>query len=103
MLKFNRSSDEAEATVTWEGQRVSFPVGLDGVERFTTTPLIGLPQAAKGEWQNSTTFLLDLDLVGGINHYRITLTFADEGKKVNVALHELTGLSDEQFTGIMSE
>jgi CubicO group peptidase (beta-lactamase class C family) len=96
-------SAEAEVMVTWDGRPARVVVGLDGVERFSTNPLVGLPQAAKGAWQDDTNFLLDLDLVGGINRYQIKFTFAEEGKRVNIALRELTDLSDEQFTGIMSE
>ncbi len=97
-LKFNHTA-EAHAELEWAGHRMGFSAGLDGVERFSTNPLVKLPQAAKGQWLNDNTFLLNLDLVGGINFYRIKLTFSDEGTKVNVALSERTGLNEEQFSG----
>jgi len=103
LVKFDRSSAEAEVTATLAGHLVTFPVGLDGVERFSTNALTGLAQAAKGEWLNDARFLLDLDLVGAINHYQIKLAFIDQGKKVNVAVRELTGLADEELTGTVVE
>jgi CubicO group peptidase (beta-lactamase class C family) len=90
---------EALAEFVWEDRRITVPIGLDGVERFSTNDLINLPQAAKGEWLNEQTFRLDLDLVGGINFYSTKFTFSEDGKMVIVNLKERTGLSDEQFTG----
>ncbi|MBI2928601.1 MAG: serine hydrolase [Verrucomicrobia bacterium] len=99
-LSFNDSAD-ARAELLWNGQRVSFPIGLDAVERFSTNPLVGLPQAAKGHWLNSSTFLMTVDLVGAINFYRLTLTFSDTGKSLKASLTERTGLNSEQFDGVL--
>jgi CubicO group peptidase (beta-lactamase class C family) len=101
-LSFN-DSPEAVAKLTWEGHRLFFPFGLDGVDRFSTNALTNLPQAAKGEWLDDQTFLLRLDLVGGINHYRLKLTFSADAKKLTVALSERTGLEEERFEGVMSD
>ena len=99
-LRFNDSA-QAQAELMWDGRRVPFGVGLDAVERFSTNPLVNLPQAAKGEWLNQNTFLLNLDLVGAINFYRFKLAFSDDGKSLKVSLSERTGLNDEQFEGIL--
>ena len=48
------------------------------------------------------TFLLQLDLVGGINCYRLKLTYTDPVKKMSVTLSERTGLNEEQFDGVTS-
>jgi CubicO group peptidase (beta-lactamase class C family) len=101
-LKFN-ASPEAEAGLTLDGHFLSFPLGLDGVERFSTNALVSVPQAAKGEWLDNQTFLLRLNLVGGINTYDIKLTFSEGVKKVHVALTERTGLNNEQFRGVTSD
>jgi len=90
---------EARAELFWEGQQVAFPLGLDGVERFAINPLLDLRQAAKGEWLDENIFLLSLDLVGGVNFYRVKVTFSEEGKKVKVALSERTGLNQAEFSG----
>ncbi len=74
-------------------------LGLDGVERFSNNPLVGLPQAGTGQWLSESTFLLKLDLVGAINCYYIKLNFPNDGKAVNVDLSERTGLNKEQFNG----
>src|SRR2546426_10667573 len=46
-LEFDDTS-KALAEVVWEEHRMTVPIGLDGVERFSTNDLINLPQAAKG-------------------------------------------------------
>ena len=70
---------------------------------FFGQPLVGLPQAAKGQWLNSATFMLDLDLIGAINDYRFKLTFSEDGKSLKASLTERTGLTDEQFQGVLSQ
>ncbi len=97
-LGFDNSS-EALAELLREEQRMTIPLGLDGIDRFSTNSLINLPQAAKGQWLNEHTFLLQLDLVGGVNFYHLKLTFSKDGNKVTLDLSERTGLNGEQFTG----
>jgi hypothetical protein len=86
----------------WNGQRVSLRAGLDSVERFSINPLVGLPQAAKGQWLDHETLLLHLDLVGAINDYQFKLRFSEDGRSLKVSLSERTGLNDEQFEGVLS-
>ncbi|HEU0039903.1 MAG TPA: serine hydrolase [Verrucomicrobiae bacterium] len=100
-LQFNNPA-EAEAEAIWESQRVRWRVGLDGVERISTNTLVNLPVAGKGEWMSDDTFLLQLDLIGGINCYRFKLTFDDPVNKMSVTLSERTGLNEEQFDGVTS-
>ena len=100
-LSFNDPA-EAQGELLWNGRRLPFQIGLDAVERFSTNPLVGLPQAVKGEWLNRETFILHLDLIGAINCYRFKLTFPDDGKSLKGSLTERTGLVDEQFKGVLS-
>jgi len=100
-LSFNDSA-EAQGELLWNGRRIPFQIGLDAVERFSVNPLVGLPQAAKGQWLNSETFILDLDLIGAINDYRFKLTFSEDGKSLQASLTERTGLTDEEFRGVLS-
>jgi len=97
-----KNATEANAEILLNQDRLNCPLGLDGVERFSTNPLVNLPQAAKGQWLRDDTFLLELNLVGAINFYRLELRFAENGKTVAVALNERTGLNDERFTGVMA-
>jgi len=97
-----KTATEANAEILLDKVRLNCPLGLDGVERFSTNPLVNLPQAAKGQWLRDDTFLLELNLVGAINFYRLELRFAENGKTVAVALNERTGLNDERFTGVMA-
>ena len=97
-LQFSKSS-EATLRFTRLGQELRCPVGLDGVERFSTDKLVELPFACKGRWLTADTFLLELDRVAGISLYRFKLTFADEGNSLIIALSERTGLGEEVFDG----
>ena len=95
-LHFDQST-QAIAELSWLGQKLRCPVGLDGVERFSTNSLVNLPVAAKGRWLADDQFLLQIDLVGRINCYRIKLSFASHS--IKVSLSERTGLNDETFEG----
>ncbi|MEO6036090.1 MAG: serine hydrolase [Verrucomicrobiota bacterium] len=97
-LQFTRSSNAA-VKLTRLGQELNCPVGLDGIERFSTDTLISLPFATKGRWLTEDTFFLQLDRVGGINRYDFSLTFAPAGNQVSISLKERTGLNNETFTG----
>jgi CubicO group peptidase (beta-lactamase class C family) len=97
-LQFDKSS-EAALRFTRLGQELRCPVGLDGVERFSTDKLVELPFACKGRWLSADTFLLELDRVAGISLYRFKLTFANEGNFVTIALNERTGLGEETIRG----
>jgi CubicO group peptidase (beta-lactamase class C family) len=69
------------------------PVGLDGVPRVSPDGRFGLPVAVSGAWESDSTFILDYDEVGNINHRRFRLTFVDEGTCV-----ELTDRSEPLAT-----
>ena len=97
-LRFD-SPDEAEGTVVWGSKSMTFPIGLAGVERFSVNALNGLPQAAKGRWLDHDTFLLNLNLVAGINYYEVMHKFSHDGQSVRIAASEVTGLTKEQFEG----
>src|ERR1043166_8885731 len=97
-LRFNKPA-EASVRFTRLGQELRCPVGLDGVERFSADRLEALPFAAKGEWLNTKTFLLELDRVAGISLYRFKLVFEDDGESVSISLTERTGLGEETFKG----
>ena len=100
-LDFNNLSD-ARAQFVWQDQRITFPVGMDNVPRLSTNPITKLRQAATGEWLNTNTFVLHLDLVGGINRYRFQFSFPDHNS-VDVHVTERTGLSDERFRGVATK
>ncbi len=97
------AATEAKAELRWAAERVRIPIGLDAVPRFSLNPIVNLPQAATGQWLNDTTFRLDLDLVGGINFYRLELNFSGAGRKVIVSVNERTGLNSENFIGVRSD
>jgi len=101
-LRFTNAT-EAEAELVIERTREKFKVGLDGVERFSVSHLLNLPAGAKGHWISDDTFLLELNLVGGINCYEIKLTFSGESREVGVQLKERTGLNDDRLDGVVSE
>jgi len=98
-LQFDQSS-EANLRFTRLGQELRCPVGLDGIERFSTDKLVELPFACKGRWLTDDTFLLELDRVAGISLYRFKLSFAEDGNSVTIALSERSGLGAEVFNGL---
>ena len=97
-LRFTEAS-EAAVRLTRLGQDLHCPIGLDGVERFSTNTLVSLPFAAKGRWLTENAFLLQLDRVAGISRYDFTLTFAKTENTVSISLKERTGLNNETFNG----
>ena len=78
---------------------VDHPVGLDAVPRISTNTLNGLSQAAKGHWLNEHAFVLNLDLVGGINNYEMRHNISDDGQHLQISVSEVTGLINERFEG----
>jgi CubicO group peptidase (beta-lactamase class C family) len=97
-MRFNNSA-VADVRLTRLGQELSCPVGLDGVERFSSDTLVELPFACKGRWLDADTFLLELDRVAGISLYSFKLTFADGGNAVRIGLSERSGLDGRVFEG----
>ena len=97
-----KSPSEAHAQFVWQDQRVTFPVGMDNVPRLSTNSITKLRQTATGEWLNANTFVLHLDLVGGINRYRFQFTFPDHNS-VDIHVTERTGLGDERFRGVATK
>lgn len=80
---FSLSFDAKEASYTGmiDGQLATVSVGLDGVERRTTTDAGNV--LARGSWQDDHTFVLDLNLLGEAMREEATFTF--EGDQVTAA------------------
>lgn len=97
-LHFNQPG-EARVEMKIMKHALDFPVGLDGVERLSANSITGLPHAAKGEWLDTHTFLLEWDLVGAINCYRLQFKFPEGGKEVSIFMAERTGLNNERLEG----
>lgn len=92
---------EEQAAVRFErlGQKLSSPVGLDGVERFSKDKLVELPFACKGEWVSDRLFVLELDRVAGISAYQFRIEFAEDAQSIHIELKERSGLSGQVFDG----
>jgi len=82
--------------VVEDREKIELPIGLDDVYRIAPGSF-GLPAALKGFWEGDNVFVIDLDEIGNINHWRIRLTFEDD--KVTVLLKEMTGLAGAAFGG----
>jgi len=100
-LRFKKGSAEAVFELT-EGRApgprrtTSYTVGLDDVYRVSPGRE-GLPAAAKGYWKNDHECVIDLDEIGNINHWHVTLTF--EGDRLTAILRERTGLGQIKLMG----
>jgi len=57
-----------------DGEITSWPVGLDGVYRFSTGEY-GLPQGLRGEWLDDRTFAAEYDNIGNNDHILLRMRF----------------------------
>ena len=87
-LTFSRPA-EARATLDMFDGEWSIAIGLDGDYRFFFGGPEGLPMAASGVWVSRDEFLLDLNTVANINHFKIRMQFA--GDRVQLRIDEATG------------
>jgi len=67
------------------GKAESWPVGLDGVYRFSKGPY-DLPQGLRGEWADEQTFAAEYDNIGNNDHLLLRLIFLDD--RLTVESHE---------------
>jgi len=100
-LVFQEGADEATIKLsfsapTGEKSELTLPIGLDNVYRIAPARL-GMAAAVKGFWETDNSFVINLNEIGNINNWRITMTFADD--RVTVHMEENTGLADATFAG----
>jgi CubicO group peptidase (beta-lactamase class C family) len=74
----------------------TWPVGFDGVYRLSEGPY-GLPQAARGWWEDEETFVFEYDNIGNNDHVFLRMTFA--GDTVRVAALETAHETGSTFEG----
>jgi len=73
-------------------------VGLDGVYRMSPEGPQHLEMGAMGHWQADDEFVLDLDTIANINHFRIAMKFG--AGNVELTINEATGqLKNVKATG----
>ncbi len=87
-LRFGRQ--EASVTVTYLGEELTFPVGLDGRYALGNYGPLHLPAGTMGKWVSEDEFQLDLNFIANINHYTLALRFA--GDTLEMAATEASGL-----------
>jgi CubicO group peptidase (beta-lactamase class C family) len=80
-----------------ETPNLEMPVGLDNIYRIIPRCRLDLPAALKGVWQKANVFVVDFNEIGGINNWRISMTFEDDA--VAVRMREMTGLAPARFGG----
>ena len=68
-----------------------FPVGMDGVPRFSETGPTGIPVGTVGEWIEPNVFTVRYDEVAGPNHLRIRADFAQDAQAVELEFADPTG------------
>jgi CubicO group peptidase (beta-lactamase class C family) len=71
-------------------------IGLDGVARISPGRF-GLPAALKGSWETQNSFVIDLDEIANISHWRLRIVFQDE--KVAFTMQDVTGLGGVTLEG----
>ena len=95
-ITFNQDRD-AIARLELRDQTLVLPVGLDGRYRIADQPIDGIHPGTRGVWQTPSRFVLELDLIGKVDHYRLGMTF--EGDSVSIELMERTGLMQQTLRG----
>jgi len=100
-LVFREGASEATIRLpfsapTGEKSELALPIGLDDVYRIAPGRL-GMPAATKGFWETDNAFDINLNEIGNINNWRITMTFEDD--RVTVQMQENTGLAGATFAG----
>ncbi len=96
-LTFPRQEEAVlRVSIAEDDQTLEFLVGLDNLFRISPGTF-GLPAAAKGFWETDNVFVLELDEIGNINHWRAQMAF--EGEEVTVMMKEMTGLAAAKFGG----
>jgi len=84
------SSDAARMRITASGywtydSDFEWAAGLDGIERFASGRMDVLA-AGVGEWRDRTTFLMDVDELGNLELFRLTVVFLDGGERVSITI-----------------
>jgi CubicO group peptidase (beta-lactamase class C family) len=85
-----RAPGEARVLVKYQGENLTFPVGLDGRYRRGPFGPFHLLAGAMGKWISPNEFLLDLNFIANINHYTLHLGF--EGDHLEMTADEASGL-----------
>jgi hypothetical protein len=84
-----RIKDDGELPESW-------PVGLDGVFRFTRGDY-GLPQGLRAEWVGERTLAAEYDNIANNDHVMLRLTFFDD--RLVVESHETAHEQGFRFEG----
>lgn len=95
-ITFNEDRD-AVAKLELRDQTLLLPVGLDGRYRIADQAIDGIHPGTRGTWRTPSQFVLELDLIGKIDHYTLGITFA--GDNVSIELSERTGLMRQTLHG----
>ena len=95
-LTFNEDR-EAIARLELRDRTLLLPVGLDGRYRIADQAIDGIHPGTRGAWQTPSRFVLELDLIGKIDHYTLGITFA--GDVASIELRERTGLMQQTLRG----
>ncbi|MEO7274364.1 MAG: serine hydrolase [Vicinamibacterales bacterium] len=81
----------ARVDLTYYGEPLRVPIGLDGVYQVGPYGPFRLPAGATGAWTSDNEFLLDLNFIANINRYTLGLRFTPE-QTLEVTANEASGL-----------
>jgi hypothetical protein len=81
----------AYVDLTYYGEPLRVPLGLDGVYRVGPHGPFGLPAGATGRWTSEDEFLVDLNFIANINRYTLAIRFTPD-RTIEVAANEASGL-----------
>lgn len=92
-------SDGAVATVRLDlrDRMLVIPLGLDNRLRIAGQDVDGIRPGGRAIWRTPLQFVVEVDLIGKIDHYTLAITFA--GDEITTELSERTGLMRETIRG----
>ncbi len=87
------AADEARLLLTTDGlatydRDFEWAAGLDGIERCGRG-MLGVLECGTGEWRDSRTFEVTVDLLGLLGHCRLSLAFDGGGEHLTVTVEDL--------------
>jgi hypothetical protein len=83
-----------------DSEGMELPIGLDGAYRIAPGRF-AIPAALKGWWERDDLFVVDMNEIGNINHWRIEVAF--QGDEVEVSMEDAAGLGGAEFGGRLGE
>jgi CubicO group peptidase (beta-lactamase class C family) len=96
-LRFDSPGDVSLRLTLGGRGEFDFPVGMDGVPRFSENGPTGMPVGVTGDWTAPNVFSMSYDEVAGVNHLRIHGDFGTDPASVALRFSDAGGSFPSQL------